>query len=92
MRVVERITGTAGRYVLTSAVGRDDSGAYVARATAFLLTAARSGRPLRSVATARSSSLARGTLYAGIHMAEDVAGWRSPPDMTWRTGSARGGP
>ena len=38
--------------MLTGALCRDDSGHYVARATAFLLTATSSGRPLRSVATA----------------------------------------
>jgi len=58
MRVVERITGTAGRYVLTGALCRDDSGRYVAQATAFLLTATSSGRPLRSVATASASGAA----------------------------------
>lgn len=52
MRVVERITGTAGPYVLTGAVFRNERGGYVAHATAFLLTTTRSGRPLRSVATA----------------------------------------
>jgi len=52
MRVVERITGTAGGYVLTGALCRDEDGRYVARATAYLLTATSSGRPLRSVATA----------------------------------------
>ena len=52
MRVVERITGTAGCYVLTGALCRDEDGRYVARATAYLLTATSSGRPRRSVATA----------------------------------------
>ena len=56
MRVVERITGTAGRYVLTGALCRDDTGRYVAQATAYLLTATDRGRPLRSVATADASS------------------------------------
>jgi hypothetical protein len=56
MRVVERITGTAGRYVLTGALCRDDSGRYVAQATAYLLTATHRATPLRSVATASASS------------------------------------
>jgi len=58
MRVVERITGTAGRYVLTGAVFRDERGGYVAHATAYLLTATPNGGPLRSVATADSSGAA----------------------------------
>ena len=56
MRVVERITGTAGGYVLTGALCRDDGGHYVAQATAYLLTATDRARPLRSVATASASS------------------------------------
>ena len=56
MRVVERITGTAGRYVLSGALCRDDSGLYVAQATAYLLTATSSARRLRSVATAGAGS------------------------------------
>ena len=58
MRVVERITGTAGCYVLTGALCRDASGRYVAHATAYLLTATSSGRPLRSVATASGTGAA----------------------------------
>lgn len=56
MRVVERITGTAGRYVLAGALCRNDGGDYVAQATAYLLTATDSTKPLRSVATANASS------------------------------------
>ena len=56
MRVVERITGTAGGYVLTGALCRDDSGLYVAQATAYLLAAPDRARRLRSVATAGASS------------------------------------
>jgi hypothetical protein len=55
MRVVERITGTAGGYVLTGALCRDDAGRYIAQATAYLLTATDRARPLRSVATAGAS-------------------------------------
>jgi hypothetical protein len=58
MRVVERITGTAGCYVITGALCRDENGRYVARATAYLLTATSSGRPLRSVATANGTGAA----------------------------------
>jgi hypothetical protein len=50
MRVVERITGTAGSYVLTGTVSRDDRGRYVARAHAHLLTQGAVDRTLRSVA------------------------------------------
>jgi hypothetical protein len=49
MRVVERITGTAGVYVLTGTVSRDERGRYVAQATTYLLTAGRPARALRSV-------------------------------------------
>ena len=55
MRVVERITGTAGRDVLTGTVSRDDRGRYVARARTYLLTDSERGAPLRSVATAHAS-------------------------------------
>jgi hypothetical protein len=55
MRVVERITGTAGLYVLTGTVCRDDRGRYVAHATAYALTTGSSNRGLRSVAAARSN-------------------------------------
>jgi hypothetical protein len=58
MRVVERVTGTAGNYVLTGALCRDDSGRYVAQATAYLLSATGTTRPLRSVATASASGAA----------------------------------
>jgi hypothetical protein len=58
MRVVERITGTAGRYVLTGAVCCDERGRYVAHATAYLLNATRTSGPLRSVATADTSGAA----------------------------------
>jgi hypothetical protein len=53
MRVVERITGTAGSYVLTGTVSRDDRGRYVARAHAHLLARGAVARTLRSVATAQ---------------------------------------
>jgi len=58
MRVVERITGTAGRYVLTGTVSRDDRGRYVAHVSTYLLTPGTPGtldRTLRSVATAQST-------------------------------------
>ena len=53
MRVVEKITGTAGRYVLTGTVSRDDRGRYVARAHTYLLTEGAVDRTLRSVAAAQ---------------------------------------
>ena len=37
MRVVERITGTAGRYVLAGTVSCDDLGRYIAHANTYLL-------------------------------------------------------
>jgi hypothetical protein len=55
MRVVERITGTAGRYVLSGTVSRDESGRYVAHAKTYLLTGGAPSRALRSVATAQAS-------------------------------------
>lgn len=55
MRIVERITGTAGSYVLTGTVSRNDRGSYVAHAKTYPLTAGRLSRPLRSVATAQAS-------------------------------------
>lgn len=55
MRVVERITGTAGRYVLSGTVSRDDRGRYIARAHTYLLTESTRSGPLRSVATAQAS-------------------------------------
>jgi hypothetical protein len=54
MRVVERITGTAGVYVLTGTVSRDGHGRYVAQAKTYLLTGPRD-RALRSVGTAKAS-------------------------------------
>ena len=55
MRVVEKITGTAGRYVLTGTVSRDARGRYIAEAKAYLLTTGPLSRALRSVATAQAS-------------------------------------
>ena len=55
MRVVERITGTAGLYVLTGTVSRDESGRYIARATTYLLTEGPPTRALRSVAATHAS-------------------------------------
>jgi hypothetical protein len=55
VRVVERITGTAGRYVLTGTVSRDEGGGYVAHAKTYPLTAAALDRTLRSVAKAEGS-------------------------------------
>lgn len=55
MRVVERITGTAGRYVLTGTVSRDEHGRYVAHAKTYPLTATALDRTLRSVAKAEAS-------------------------------------
>jgi hypothetical protein len=55
VRVVERITGTAGGYVLTGTVSCDERGRYVAHAKAYPLTVGRLSRPLRSVATAQAN-------------------------------------
>ena len=55
MRVVEKITGTAGRYVLTGTVSRDERGRYIAHASTYLLTPGPLDRMLRSVATAQAS-------------------------------------
>jgi hypothetical protein len=55
MRVVERITGTAGPYVLTGTVSRDQCGRYAAHAKTYLLTVGPPSRVLRSVATAQAS-------------------------------------
>ncbi len=55
MRVVERINGTAGRYVLAGTVSRDDDGGYVAHAKTYPLTAGALDRTLRSVAKAQAS-------------------------------------
>jgi hypothetical protein len=55
MRVVERITGTAGRYALAGTVSRDERGCYVAHAKTYPLTAGALDRTLRSVAKAQAS-------------------------------------
>ncbi len=55
MRVVEKISGTAGRYVLTGTVSRDERGRYIAHASTYLLTSGPLDRTLRSVATAQAS-------------------------------------
>ena len=55
MRVVEKISGTAGSYVLIGTVSRDDRGRYFARAHAHLLTEGTVDRTLRSVATGQAS-------------------------------------
>jgi hypothetical protein len=55
MRVVERITGTAGRYVLSGTVSRDDHGRYVAQAKAYPLTEGTLDRALRSLAKTQAS-------------------------------------
>jgi hypothetical protein len=55
MRVVERISGTAGRYVLTGTVSLDDRGRYIARATTCIHTVSPRRRASQSVATANAS-------------------------------------
>jgi len=55
MRVVERITGTAGRYALDGTVSCDERGRYVAHAKTYPLTASPLDRTLRSVAKAQAS-------------------------------------
>jgi hypothetical protein len=55
MRVVERITGTAGRYVLTGTVSLDERGQYIARATTCIHTVSPRRRTAQSVATANAS-------------------------------------
>jgi hypothetical protein len=55
MRVVERISGTAGRYVLTGTVSLDDCGRYIARATTCIHTVSPRRRASQSVATANAS-------------------------------------
>jgi hypothetical protein len=55
MRVVERIAGAAGCYVLTGTVCRDERGRYVAHATTYLLTGSSWGRALSAVATAHAN-------------------------------------
>jgi hypothetical protein len=51
MRVLEKITGTAGAYVLTGTVSVDEHGQYVAHAATHRLDAVRRGNSLRSVAS-----------------------------------------
>lgn len=53
MRVVEKITGTAGSYVLTGTVSRDNRGRYFAHAHTHVLPSGAADRALRSVATAQ---------------------------------------
>lgn len=55
MRVVERISGVAGRYVLTGTVSLDERGQYIARATTYMLTVSPRRRTPQSVATADAS-------------------------------------
>jgi hypothetical protein len=55
MRVVETIAGTAGRYVITGTVCRDERGRYIAHAATYLLAPGLRGRALRAVATAQPS-------------------------------------
>jgi hypothetical protein len=55
MRIVERITSTAGRYVLTGTVCRNDFGGYVAHATTHLLTAGSHAPALSSPAVPHAS-------------------------------------
>lgn len=54
MRVVERITGTAGRYALAGTVSCDELGRYVAHAKTYPLTVGPLARALRSVAKAQA--------------------------------------
>lgn len=68
MRVVERITGTAGRYVLAGTVSCDDLGRYIAHANTYLLRTGVLSRPLRSVATAQASG--PGIEASGVSAAE----------------------
>lgn len=55
MRVLEKITGTAGAYVLTGTVSVDERGRYVARAATYRLAANARRGSLRSVATGAGS-------------------------------------
>lgn len=55
MRVVERITGTAGRYALAGTVSCDELGHYVAHAKTYPLTVGAPARALRSVAKAQAT-------------------------------------
>ena len=57
MRVVETITGTAGRYGLTGTVSLDDVGNYVAHATTCLLNDSTGNRELRAAANASGPDL-----------------------------------
>ncbi len=50
MRVLEKITGTAGAYILTGTVSVDEHGQYVAHAATQRLDTHRRGNALRSVA------------------------------------------
>lgn len=53
MRVVEKISGTAGSYVLTGTVSRDHRGGYVAHAHTQLMTPQGGDRAPRSVGAAQ---------------------------------------
>jgi hypothetical protein len=55
MRVVERISGIAGRYVLTGTVSLDERGRYIARASTCIHTVSPRRRASQSVATANAS-------------------------------------
>jgi hypothetical protein len=55
MRVLEKITGTAGAYVLTGTVSIDEHGQYVAHAATHRLNVDRRGRPLRALALGDAS-------------------------------------
>ena len=55
MRIIERISGTAGRYVLTGTVSLDERGRYVARATTCIHTVSPRRRASQAVATANAN-------------------------------------
>lgn len=55
MRVVERISGIAGRYVLTGTVSLDERGRYIAHATTCIHVVSPRRRASQSVATANAS-------------------------------------
>ena len=55
MRIVERISGTAGRYALTGTVSLDERGQYVARATTCINVVSPRRRASQAVATANAS-------------------------------------
>lgn len=55
MRVVERISGIAGRYVLTGTVSLDERGRYIARASTCIHVVSPRRRAAQSVATANAS-------------------------------------